>query len=160
MSTSWRSRVRRKIYSRLPQWLKKHDFELFAAVLSIFGGLPLAIGQAEPGSVDALLPSPLVTLWGMVLVIGGTLVILGVVFGAHRKFPDRAFWMRLEAVGLTGLAYFCYLYTICLWGVAPKTAWLGSLIILAFGITCHVREAAVLMKLEDYRLGLGLEERP
>lgn len=152
--------MRRKVYSRLPTWLKKHDFELFAAVLSVMGGLPLVFGQVEAGSVDALLPRPLVFVWGLVLVLGGLSVIVGVVVGVRKKYPDRAFWMRLEAVGLTGLAYFCYLYAVCIWGVAPSGAWLGSLIILAFGVTCHVREAAVLMKLEDYRLGLGLEERP
>lgn len=154
-----RARLRRKIYRKLPRWLKNYDFEVFASSLGVLGGLPLMFGQVKPSSVDALLPHTVVQVWGAVLTFGCLAVFLGIYHSSRKHYPDKIFWMRVEAVGLTALAYFCYLYVLCLLLVAFQSAWVGIMIILAFGATCHVREATINIELEQYRLSLGLEER-
>jgi hypothetical protein len=67
--------------------------------------------------------------------------------------------MRVEALGLTALAYYCYLYTVCIIGFNFASGRSASMIILAFGVTCHIREAAVMTEIDEYRRTLGLEER-
>jgi hypothetical protein len=157
MSSTWRARLRRKIYAKLPRWLKSHDFELFAAFLSILGGLPLVLGQVEPTSVDALLPPLLVLVWGIILVQGGILVILGVIKSSHTVYPARAFWIRIEGLGLSSLSWFCYLYAVCILAYTIKAGWLSAMVVLVFGFICHVRQMALQTKLEEYRMNLGLE---
>jgi hypothetical protein len=154
-----RARLRRKIYSKLPKWFKTHDFEVFASLLGILGGLPLVFGQVSPTSVESVLPRPIVEAWGIVLVGGCIAILGGILVGASRVYPERIIWMRLEAIGLTALAYFCYIYTVCICGVNFENGWTAGLLILAFGVTCHVREASINIELEQYRLNLGLEER-
>lgn len=154
-----RARVRRHIYALLPQWLKRHDFELFAASLSIMAGVPILMGQVEPTSPEAVLPRPLVMVWAVVLVVGGILVITGVVVGNKHVYPSKMVWARTEALGLTALAYFCYLYSLCIISVASETGWSGALFIFGFGVVCHIREVAIQMELEEYRRGLGLRDR-
>lgn len=156
---TWRARLRRKVYAKLPQWLKSHDFEVFSATLAILGGLPLVLGQVKPGSPEELLPQALIIVWGLVLTLGGCLTLVGVVLSSYRPYPDRAFWMRMEALGLTSLAYFCYLYDLCLWVVNFRATWTASAIILAFGVICHVRRVSVIMELEGFRWGLGLDSK-
>lgn len=159
MAPTRRARFRRRVYRRLPRWLRDHDFEVFAAGLGIFGGIPLLLGKIDPKSAEDLLPYPLVFLWGLNLVVGGAAVLVGVLMGSTRNYPDKAFWMRVEAIGLTAIAYFCYIYTLCLWFGAFRSGWLASIIILCFGIVSHVREAGVHMDLEEYRRHLGLREK-
>lgn len=154
-----RARIRRRIYARLPKWIKRHDFEIFAAVLSIFAGVPMLLGEVRAGSVYELLPPILVTTWAFILVLGGTLILVGVVLASRRVYPEKIFWMRMEALGLTALAYFCYLYCLTILLVALGDGWSAAMLILAFGGTSHVREVAIQIELEEYRRTLGLGER-
>ena len=154
-----RARLRRRIYHKLPKWLKRHDFEVLAAILSIFGGLPILFGQVEPASPEELLPPIVVYTWASVLVLGGISILVGITVGVRAVFPERVFWMRVEALGLTALAYFSYIYIVCILVVSAKTGWPAAMLILAFGGICHVRSAAINIELEEYRRNLGLEEK-
>lgn len=154
-----RARLRRRVYQALPDWMKSHDFEVFSAILAVLGGLPLMVGQVDPGSAQALLPDVILRVWGGVLTMGGLLTLVGVIASSYRKYPDKAFWMRMEALGLTSLAYFCYLYDVCLWAVSLERTWTISAIVLAFGLVCHIRRAGIIMELEDFRWGIGLDPK-
>lgn len=154
-----RARLRRKIYRHLPLWLRNHDFEVLAGVLGMAGGIPLVTGQVEPRSINDLLPHVVVFIWGLVLVLGCSSMLLGIIMASRTVYPARIIWMRIEALGLTALAYFSYLYTVCIIGVNLQTGWLVGMIVLVFGGVCHVREVAIHMDLEAYRLSLGLEEK-
>ena len=154
-----RSRIRRAIYRRVPKWLKRHDFEVFAACLGILGGLPLVLGQVRPKSVEDVLPRAIVFGWGLILVLGCIAVLTGIIAASRTVFPQRAFWMRVEAMGLTALAYFSYMYLLCILAVSPSTGWVAAMLILTFGLVCHVRQATIQLEIEDYRLSLGLREK-
>lgn len=153
------SEIRRKIYRRLPGWMKSHDFEVFVSSLGLLSGVPIIFGGVKPQSVDALLPHQVVFLWGLTLVLGCGTVLLGIFQGSRRIYPDKIFWMRIEALGLTALAYFCYIYTVCILGFNFSGGWSAAMIILGFGLTCHVREAAILIEAEEYRVTVGLKGR-
>lgn len=159
MAPTRRARFRRRVYGRLPLWLREHDFEIFTACLAIIGGAPLVLGQIEPTSAEALLPYPVVFLWGLTLVLGGLTVLLGLIRTSQEAFPQRAFWMRVEALGLAAMAYFCYVYVVVLLVNSWRTSWLAAMIILSLGIVCHVRETSILIKLEEYRSSLGLDRK-
>jgi hypothetical protein len=154
-----RARLRRRIYRKLPNWLKKHDFEVFASVLGMFSGLPVLLGKVDPQSVEALLPGPVVFAWGLTLVFGCLCVLIGVFQGSRRTYPKRIFWMRVEALGLTALAYYCYIYAVCILGFNFTNGYPAAMLILTFGGVCHVREATIHMEIEEYRASLGLRER-
>lgn len=154
-----RARLRRRIYNRLPRWLKRHDFEVLAAILCIAGGLPILFGQVQPASPEQLLPQVVVLAWAFTLVAGGVCILIGIMVGVQKLFPARVFWMRVEALGLTALAYASYIYMICILGVSAQTGWVAGMITLAFGGICHVRSAAINIELEAYRRDLGLEEK-
>jgi hypothetical protein len=93
------------------------------------------------------------------LVLGCGAIFIGLVMSSRTHYPERAFWMRIEAIGLVAIAYFCYLYTVCIVFAAFETAWSAGMLILAFGGVSHVREASLQIELEQYRRSLGLEEK-
>ncbi len=154
-----RAKLRRKIYAKLPNWMKNHDFEVFVSFLGLVSGIPIVTGQVTPTSVTAILPEIVVNIWGWVLIIGCCAVLGGIVQGSRFTYPRRAFWMRVEALGLTALAYYCYIYSICILGYNLTGGWVSAMFILGFGATSHVREATIQIQLEQYRLTLGLQER-
>jgi hypothetical protein len=152
-----RTKVRRWVYSHLPKWLRNRDFEVFAAVLCLFGGLPLLFGQVDPPSIEAQLNNLIVHIWGGSLVFGAILVIVGIVKSSTKTLsPAFLTWLRVEAYGLTILAYTAYLYTLILVTYNWQTTLLSATITLIFALTCHSREVAVQLDVLEYRTSLGL----
>lgn len=128
------------------------------AILGLISGVPLIFHKVDAQSVEAVMPPIFVFIWGWILVFGCGAILVGVFQGSRKTFPDRIFWMRVEAIGLTALAYYCYIYTICILGLNHLGAWSAAIIILAFGGTCHIREAAVHQEIYEYQVGLGLNQ--
>lgn len=151
-----RARMRRRIYALLPIWLKNHDFEVFAAVLGIIGGFPILLGSVEPASPEELLPRPVVLLWALTLVLGCFTILIALIFGSRVQYPKKMFWARMEALGLSSIAYFCYIYCLSIMAVAPSAGWTAAIIVLAFGGVSHIRHASILDDIENYRRSLGL----
>lgn len=151
-----RARLRRRIYAILPAWLKNHDFEVFAAVLGIFAGAPILFGQVEPASPEELLPWPIVYMWALTLVVGCILILVALVAGSKVEYPKKMFWARMEAWGLSAIAYFCYIYFLCIMIIAASSGWTAGIIVLAFGCISHIRHASIHDDLENYRRSLGL----
>lgn len=143
----------------MPIWLQKHDFEVFVAFLGLISGVPFVLHKVQAKSVEAVLPEPVVRTWGLVLVLGCAAILLGVFQSSRKAYPNRILWMRVEALGLTALAYYCYIYTCCIVAFNGFDAWPAAMIILAFGGTCHLREASVHQEIYEYRVDLGLQGR-
>lgn len=154
-----RARLRRRIYNILPKWLRENDFEILASVMCLISGLPLVLGRVKPRSIEALLPPPVVTIWGILLTLGGLLVLVGIAFEARTNFPRKADWLRVKALGLSCLAYACYVYMVCVLGVQPKSGSVVAALLLTFGGICHIREAGIHIRLEQFRQSIGVEEK-
>jgi hypothetical protein len=155
---SWLRRVRRRIYSRIPEWVRRNDFQLFAAFLCASAGVPLLVTHhVEASSIDATLPYGLVKAWSAMLVLAPACIAVGLAKAANRPISEVTFWLRLEAYGLRALAYASYVYAVCIVVVNGFTVAPALSIILAFALTCHSRSTAVTIRVEDYldHLGVG-----
>lgn len=157
--SSRRAKVRRKVYNRIPMWFRKNDFEIFTSLLSFSAGLPIVLGRVEPTALEATLPTLLVTAWAWILLMSPIMVITGLYKRSKRPVAEGVFWIRVEAIGLTALAYSSYIYTIAILTISPVQGWAACMMILAFGFTCHTRELGLQVKIADLLLGLGVDER-
>lgn len=154
------SEIRRSVYLRIPEWIRRRDFELFTALLCFTAGVPLLLtGDVDAASLEATLPFSVVMMWAGVLTTGPVFIVAGL-WRAHRVGVVRGVpWLRLEALGLRLLAYAGYLYAAIVsisyfgdHGSLPAAAF----IIAAFALTCHSRATGVNIRLEDFLDSLPL----
>lgn len=151
-----RMHFRRKVFYALPMWARENSFETFMSILCIFAAAPLIGGQVEADSVEATLPYFIVATWGVALAVGPVLTIFGLVMQARTRYPRRIFFQRLEAWGLSMLAYVGYLYSLAIFLLNPSGGFVAAMIILGFGLTCHFRELAVMIQIADFLEGIGV----
>jgi hypothetical protein len=123
-------RLAKWVVSHTPLPLLLHPFEVFLAFLCVISGLPMLLQVTpRPNSLEALLPAWLVFTWGVILVSGGLLTLVGTV---RRSEP----WER-SGVGVLGFASVAYSIAIFLAvGVGGSVA---GAIVLAFGLACWFR---------------------
>lgn len=155
--------LRRRIYKRVPRWIRKHDFELFAAFLCLTAGVPLLFtDEVAAESVDATLPLPLVRVWAFFLAASPIAITIGLIKSSSLPLAEATVWMRLEAVGLRALAYAGYVYSLCIFFANGFHALPALAIIVAFALTCHSRATAVVTKVEEFLdiLGAGDDHPP
>lgn len=153
-----RNKIRRWIYNHLPKWMKTRDFEVFAAILCIVAGLPMLFGKVESRSLESQLPTILVYLWASALVAGGVCILVGIIKSARdwAHPSDFILWRRVEAYGLTMLAYMAYILVLAAMLTDWQHVFSSVMLILVFAFTCHSREIAVQLEIVDYRMALGL----
>ena len=109
----------------------RNPFEVFLLVAVAAGGLSLLFG-ARPGSVEAVAPPTLVTAWGAVLLIGGSLSLSGVLRrGETAKI--------VQQVGLSLVAAACPLYTIALFLSVGTSATIPALYTIALAMASVVK---------------------
>jgi hypothetical protein len=90
-------------------------FELFLAFASVFSGVLLLTGQSKPVSVATQLPGWQLSLWALLFVVGGLLIIVSraTIAAAKTEFTlERG--LRLEAVGITVFGGAAAMYAISL----------------------------------------------
>lgn len=149
--------VRRTIYSRIPLWMRRHDFELFTTLLCFSAGLPLLLTDTvEAQSLEAQLPTMVVRAWALILTVAPIMIFIGV-YKSHtvQRFIQGLFWMRLEAAGLRLLFYAAALYGAIVILVTQGKASPAAVIIIIFALTCWSRSASVTIKVEDFLEGIG-----
>jgi hypothetical protein len=123
------------LVNRVPNRLLLNPFEMFLGILCVLSGLPILAGVTpKPGSLDALLPSPVVYGWSVLLVIGGVLVVAGV---------GRARWQSAELGGLTLLANAAIVYALAITVVLGTAGLVAAAIVAAFGLACIARIAVI-----------------
>jgi len=126
--------MRRRI---LPGLTAANPFELYLIALVILGGVPLLLGGAAPVSLAAVVARVWTLLWGLELVAGGTLTLLGLL-------RNRSTW-RVAGLKTLSWASFAYALAILVRVVPGSPAALGY--IIGFAIACfaqarHVTRAA------------------
>lgn len=84
----------------VPTPIVGNPFEVLVAAACVLSGLPHLIRGSAPGSLDRALPHGFVRLWGVELVVGGLLILVGLV--TRRMRVERA---GLHLLGLAALAY-------------------------------------------------------
>lgn len=161
MSHTRRTKVRQWVYNHTPLWFRLHSFELFTALLCVLGGIPLLLGKTDPGSLEAAMPSTFILVWGVMLVAGPAAILPGLILANRAELEeDEIFWRRVEAWGLSALAYSAYIYAFVAMFTNFQTGFVAGLLILDFGFTCHIRELEIMLRIANVRLKAGLDERP
>ena len=144
------SQFRRWLYLQIPEWIRERDFELFTAFLCFLGGLTLLVSGIEAGSMEASLPSWVVTIWAGVLVVSPFAIITGVGMAHKYDYPEAIRWMRVEASGLRITSYAAYLYAIILLLALQGGAGFAPFVTTIFALTCHSRATKLTIDVEDY----------
>lgn len=153
-----RTRIRRWVRSHLPLFVVQYSFELFVAILCLLAGVPYLLGEVDPQSLEANLPMPLVTVWGVMLTIGPLAMLAGIY--RHYKathIEDVIFWQRVEAWGLSVLAYSAYIYAGAVLASSSKDGWIAAILVATFGAVCHIREIDVQLQVVETRMKMGLQ---
>ena len=153
-----RARLQRKVYNRIPSWFRHNDFEIFASMLCFTAGIPLLLGEIRTSSLESTLPYAVVMAWASILTFSPILVVTGLYRRGSRPVAESVFWIRIEALGLTSLAYSSYIYSVAILTNNPVMGWPASMLIIGFGLTCHTRELGLQVKIADFLLGLGVNE--
>lgn len=154
-----RTKMRRWVLRHIPMWVLQHNFELLVGFLCLVGGVPLLFGKVDPTSLEATLPTPLVFVWGLILTIGPLAMLVGVIGASRESKPveERVVFERIEAWGLSALAYAAYIYAGAILSHLNSQGWIAGMLVLAFGATCHIREIDIQLQLTELRYGAGLQ---
>jgi cytochrome bd-type quinol oxidase subunit 2 len=105
---------------------------VFILALCVLSGIPLAMGNATPGSINDQLDTAWVVIWGVMLVVGALTTLIGVL-------KLDADGILLEQIGSVAVGGASLLYA---GAIFAKVQWAGSvpmLIIAGFGIACFWR---------------------
>lgn len=124
----------------LPDGLLLHPFEWFVAVLCVFSGIATVFAQVQSSALEATLPLILYRIWGALLVIGGTALLVGVmsIKGNDHKYVIT----RVPAykLGLRLLAISTSVYCACLIYYAGFGAAVTACVLpVAFILTCGIK---------------------
>jgi hypothetical protein len=127
-----RSRKRAKYAD--PLTAGRHPFQTFLMVLGLASGVSLLAAETNSASLEAQLPSALVTGWYLALILGSAMTLLGAYW--PRSY-DTALTMERAGLDISGFAAVVYA------GVVVVNVGLAALypvsIIVAFGAACIVR---------------------
>lgn len=97
-------------------------------------GIPLLTGDDSiPASLTKALSGPGQVIWGVVLVVGAVLTIVGI------YWRERSLGVLLEQIGLVSVGFTTILYSAALWIFATASADLGAIVFASIGIACFVR---------------------
>ena len=123
-------RAARWLALRLPLPVLLNPFEMFLGGLCVTSGVPFLLAVTpQPGSLESLLPSWLVFVWGVELVAGGALTVVGVARDIRSA----------ERFGMTLLGPAAIVYAIAVAATAGPTGIVAVAVILAFGCACVIR---------------------
>ena len=106
-----------------------HPFEVFIGFLCVLAGLPLLFNGPRPGTIEETLPSFLVTVWGLELLAGGILTLLGLAIAST----------LIEQLGLSLLSAASAVYGIVLLTVAWPASIVSAAITLGLALACFSR---------------------
>lgn len=105
---------------------------IFILILCVTVGLPLLFLRVKPGSLEELLPSWAVLLWGLSLILGAVVTLSGMA----RQTPGG---IITEQVGSIITAFATLIYGVGVVGTAGSTGAWGACIVFGFGVSCFFR---------------------
>lgn len=160
MPHTFRTKARRWVYKWIPAWLKRRDFEIFTSVLCLSVGIPVVFGGLSAGESPRALPQTVEYIWSLNLVIGPILVLVGIYMSNRRTYQEMPaeslVWYRVEALGLTILAYVGYIFVLAIIMANGTSTLTATALILALALTCHLREVTIQLDIADFKLAVGV----
>lgn len=155
-----RRQWRHGVYHSVPIYFRRNIFEFFVSFLACTSGIVTFSTGIESEAIRTTLPLWLVFIWSVSLTIGPIFVIVGIVTQAKVFISKVPFWKRVEAFGLSNLAYVGYIYSIAIvlqsilaeknYGSLPAVAF-----ILAFALSCHYRVIEIHEEILEFKKDIG-----
>lgn len=124
------SRSRGKNYAD-PLHAGRHPFQTYLLSLCVVSSVPLIVGEARPNSIDATLPDPVATAWGIMLFVGAVTAL----FGSYWLW-DYANALTIERIGLLFAGAPAVIYGLAIAAVAGWGGAVTSALTLGFGFAC------------------------
>lgn len=80
----------------------RHPFQRYLLALAVVGSLPILFGERTAGSIEATLPPAVVISWGLLLLIGCAIALVGVYWPLREPVTPKSFVtaLFLERLGL------------------------------------------------------------
>lgn len=113
----------------------RHPFQTYLLSLCVISGAPMAVGKVTANSIEDKLPQPLVIAWGIMLVSGAAVALIG----AYLR-GSYATALTLERIGLWSVGGAALAYGVCILAAGNIGSLVVAGIILGFGAAC-VRRA-------------------
>jgi hypothetical protein len=115
---------------------------VFILALSIFSGLTALALSAAPPSLEALLPSWAVVIWGAALILGSAITLTGMMFQSVNG-------IIAEQVGSVTVGVAAVFYSgMAVYAVGPDAIQIVA-IILGWGLACFVRWGQLQVLIHD-----------
>lgn len=114
--------------ARMKRRLLSAPYSPIAAYLGFIAWVALPEG-VEPPSMREVLPHWLVVMWTISIALGGTFAVIGLLMGR----------LRVEAAGLTSLAYGAVLWGVVLTVSEHRWDLATPALTLAIGLMCGIR---------------------
>lgn len=113
----------------------RHPFQTYMLVLCLISGIPLMFGQPASATLDALLPTWAVYMWGIGLTLGAVISLIG----TYMPRRDYATALTIERIGLIMVGFAGVGYAVLVLVYAGIHNTVAACIIFGFGISCLIR---------------------
>jgi hypothetical protein len=136
----WSTRLRLWLIDHLPAGLLFQPAEALLAFIGIVSGLRFVTTGADSASIQALLPPPVVTVWGVLLFVGSAALMSGLL-SFRRVEGGRFIIARVPAyrLGLRLLGLSAAVFGGAVLAYAQTAGLLAAMFPLAFSAMCALR---------------------
>jgi hypothetical protein len=124
-----------RLARRLPPLLLEEPWALFIKGACVLSGASYLAQLGTAGSIQQLLPRPVVLLWNVDLLLGGALGLAGLLNRERRR--------RVEVAGLLLLGASTAVYAIAIVAVAGRRGIVPALLVGSFGAAAYLRALGV-----------------
>lgn len=128
------SRTRQGISYADPLHAGRHPFQVYLLALCVVSGTPLVLGLVEPRTIEAALPGWLATAWGIFLLTGAAVALVGSYWQG-----DYANALTLERIGLVLVGSAAVIYGVVIFTVLDWAGFVSACITAGFGVSCLSR---------------------
>lgn len=113
----------------------RHPFQRYLLALAVVGSLPIVVGKPTSGSVESSLPELIVLIWGVILLTGCGLALVGVYWPLREPITPRSFVtaLFLERLGLALVWPTALVYAAIIVIVAGVSGLLVAALVAGFG---------------------------
>lgn len=111
----------------------RHPFQIYMLMLCLVSGFPLILGKVQAESIEAQLPGWGATAWGLALVGGALVALIGIFM------PNRVNGLLIEGIGLVSVGAAAVIYAIAIIATVGFGGIVAAGITLGFGLSCIVR---------------------
>jgi hypothetical protein len=113
----------------------RHPFQRYLLALAVVGSLPILLGKPTAGSIEALLPPAIVLGWGLLLLVGCGIALVGVFWPLREPITPKSFVtaLFLERLGLALVWPTALVYAAIIVILTGVSGLLAAAIVAGFG---------------------------